>query len=351
VKLLFNFWRLLFAFGGPLDIPARRLPAFTPWALRFAAAAFRQRHNTQYLAPLVKGATADYKRWFVEIGRPDLVRHNGHYQFWFSPKAQQKCDAEARHMLDLGVPTEPVSAQILALAATSAKSATGAGLWFPKSGHVLDPRGICQALADAAAARGAIFQRDEVRGLQPHGNRIEIVTEAARRVVSTAIVCAGAWARPLLTPFGLKVPLQAARGYHVELPDQAPLLDAPIYYVDQELLVTPMASRLRASSYMEFDAPDAPPDARKPARLRELLRQVGYACDANGPSWVGPRPILPDYLPGIGRAPGPQSLFYAIGHQHIGLTLAPVTGELVADLVALRAPRHDVSAFDLRRFR
>jgi D-amino-acid dehydrogenase len=350
MKLLFGFWRMLFAFGGPLHLPLRRLPAFTPWAMRFAAAAPRQRRNTTHLAPLVKGATADFERWFREIGRPDLVRRNGHYQFWFSTKARQQCDAEVRHMGELGIPTEPVTPRVLALVAAAAKSAAGAGLWFPKSGHVLDPRGICQALADAAASRGAIFERDTVRAMHPHGTRIEIVTEAARRVVSTAIVCAGAWSRPLLTPFGLKVPLEAARGYHVELPSHAPLLDAPIYYVDHELLVTPMASRLRASSYMEFETPDAPPDPRKPARLRQLLRQVGYSCDADGPSWVGPRPVLPDYLPGIGRAPGPQNLFYATGHQHIGLTLAPVTGELIADLVAGRTPRHDVAAFDLRRF-
>ena len=55
-------------------------------------------------------------------------------------------------------------------------------------------------------------------------------------------------------------------------------------------------------------------------------------------------------LPGIGRASGPARLFYAIGHQHIGLTTAPITGELVADAVAGRTSRHPVAAFDLRRF-
>jgi glycine/D-amino acid oxidase-like deaminating enzyme len=60
--------------------------------------------------------------------------------------------------------------------------------------------------------------------------------------------------------------------------------------------------------------------------------------------------VLPDYLPGIGRAAGPARLFYAIGHQHIGLTMAPVTAELIADLVADRRPRHAVAAFDLQRF-
>ncbi len=107
---------------------------------------------------------------------------------------------------------------------------------------------------------------------------------------------------------------------------------------------------MRATSYMEFAQPDAPADPRKPARLRQKLRALGYACEPEGPSWVGSRPVLPDYLPGIGRAPGPAKLFYAVGHQHIGSTLAPFTAELVADLVAGREPPIPIAAFDLQRF-
>src|SRR3984893_8955425 len=101
---------------------------------------------------------------------------------------------------------------------------------------------------------------------------------------------------------------------------------------------------------MEFSGLEAPPDPRKPARLRANLRRLGYCCESENPSWVGPRPILPDYLPGIGRAPGAARLFYAIGHQHLGLTLAPVTADLVGALVSGREAAHDVTPFDLRRF-
>jgi D-amino-acid dehydrogenase len=243
-----------------------------------------------------------------------------------------------------------VSSDLLKSVASAAGSTAAAGLWFPNSGHVLDPLAICQALARSAVVHGATLERCEVRSLQASGDRIEVVTESRRRVVSTAIVCAGAWSQPLLAPFGLRAPLEAARGYHVELPGHAAVVDAPIVYVDQSVLVTPMASRLRASAYMEFAGLNAPPDPRKPARLREKLKHLGYRCEETGPSWVGARPVLPDYLPGIGRAPGPCRLFYAVGHQHIGLTLAPVTAELIADLVADRVPRHDVQPFDLRRF-
>jgi D-amino-acid dehydrogenase len=154
----------------------------------------------------------------------------------------------------------------------------------------------------------------------------------------------------LLAPFGLRAPLQAVRGYHIEIPGGAVYFDGPVAYLDARVVVTPMSGRVRATSYMEFADADAPADARKPARLRRQVRALGYACELEGPSWLGSRPVLPDYLPGIGRASGPSKLFYAIGHQHIGLTLAPITAELIADIVALRAPRIPIAAYDLQRF-
>jgi D-amino-acid dehydrogenase len=111
-----------------------------------------------------------------------------------------------------------------------------------------------------------------------------------------------------------------------------------------------MKGRVRSTSFMEFADPDAPPDPRKPKWLREKVRALGYACDVEGPSWLGSRPVLPDYLPGIGRAPGAAKLYYAVGHQHIGLTMAPFTAELLADLIAGREPSIPVKPFDLQRF-
>jgi D-hydroxyproline dehydrogenase len=111
-----------------------------------------------------------------------------------------------------------------------------------------------------------------------------------------------------------------------------------------------MTGRVRATSFMEFGGLDAPSDPRRPAQLRRTLAALGYPGDALQTSWVGPRPVLPDYLPAIGRVPDAPNLFYAFGHQHIGLTLCAVTARAVADLVAGRPVPAHIAAFDLRRF-
>jgi D-amino-acid dehydrogenase len=347
--LLFGFWRQLFAFGGALDIPWRSLPRVTWWARRFALAAFRRRANTGFLAPLVRPASAAWEELLREVGAPALLRRNGHYQCWLGPAAQAKANAEQAHMQRLGIPTRPVAPDLLASVARAAGAAGISGLEFPESSHVLDPRGVCEALARAATERAASLHRMQVRRLVPRGAQIEVHGDGASVRVAAAVVCAGIWSAPLLEPFGLRVPLQSVRGYHVELPGQPPLVDAPLIYMNESTLVTPMAGRLRASSYMEFAEPDWPADPRKPARLRDQLGRLGYDCREARGDWVGSRPILPDYLPGIGRAPGP-ALYYALGHQHLGLTLAPVTARLVTALVCGREPAHDLRPFDLRRF-
>ena len=130
----------------------------------------------------------------------------------------------------------------------------------------------------------------------PRGDKIEITGEAESLTVDAAVVCAGVHSAPLLAPFGLRAPLQAVRGYHVEMPGQRTFFDAPVAYLDDRVIVTPMRGRVRATSYMEFADADAAADSRKPARLRERVRALGYSCDADGPSWLGSRPVLPGLL-------------------------------------------------------
>src|SRR6202022_1904621 len=116
------------------------------------------------------------------------------------------------------------AASMAGLPASSARAAdpVGAGIWFPDSAHVLDPALVARAFAAASTQAGASILRTSVRHMRPRGNRIEIVTDTGSLSVSTAVVCAGAWSGPLLSSFGVHAPLEAERGYHVELSNHAP---------------------------------------------------------------------------------------------------------------------------------
>lgn len=348
-KLLLTFWKELVQFGGPLHMPMRHWFGLLPWSLRFAMAAFRRAENTRTLAPLVRTATTDFEQMLAAFGRADLLRQNGHYQIWYGAQAQLAANAEAAQMATLDIPTAPADASWLNAQAQRAGVDAIAGLHFPTCGHVLDPAEVGKACADAAKAHGAVFEPVGATKIERRGAGLVITHNAGQVDTEAAVVAAGVWSKPLLEPFGLKVPLQPAYGYHVELPGEPAQIDAPILYSDQRLLVTPMAGRLRASSFMEFSGLHSKIDPRKFARLDELLARVGYPKSDPTRRWRGPRPILPDYLPGLGQVPD-QPIYYAIGHQHIGLTLAPMTAEVMSGLIDGLPPRVPLGAFDLQRF-
>ena len=107
------------------------------------------------------------------------------------------------------------------------------------------------------------------------------------------------------------------------------------------------AIRLLASSPRHTASPA---DPRKWERLRSHVAALGLSFALPGAEWMGARPTLPDYLPAIGRSDRAANLFYAFGHQHLGLTLAATTGDAVAALVAGDTPPFDLAPFDLKRF-
>ena len=347
--LLWRFWRELFLFGGPLHLPAHRWLPLAPWMLRFAQAAFRQSRNTPALAALVRPAAEFLERYLREIGHQELLCRGGHYSVWLGPRSVAQAARALRNAQTLGVRAAPAPEGLLRTLAARAGAASATGCHFPDSAHVIGPRRLANALAEAAVGAGARFARTEVRELFPRGDRIGIRIEDRVLTVGAAVVCAGVESAPLLARFGVRAPLTAERGYHLEMPGAPPLASAPVVYADHSVIVTPMDGRLRATSDLEFERHGAPPDPRKLERLRTRLRGLGYPCPS-GPGWVGSRPTLPDYLPAIGRAPGAAELFYATGHQHLGLTLAAPTAAVIAALVAHREPPIEAGAFDLRRF-
>ena len=108
---------------------------------------------------------------------------------------------------------------------------------------------------------------------------------------------------------------------------------------------------MRLTTGVEFAGVAAPPDFRRVYRMLPKAQQVvpGLSGEVTR-EWLGYRPSLPDSLPVIGRAPASRDILLAFGHGHLGLTLGPVTGKRIADLVAGREGEFDLAPFRPDRF-
>lgn len=349
VELLFNFWRDTFALGGVFDLPLSRLPRFAPWALEFARAAFNKRANTSALTPIVSGAVECWRALLKDIGAPQLLAVGGHYHFWMKDDAHAKAAANAKAFENLGIASEPASQQVMADLRSLTKRETAAGLWFPGSAHIVDPMQVCKALADAAMACGAQFRQGLVDKVSPGPDGVSRIAINGETIDADEIViCAGPHSASMLAPFGVRAPLEAARGYHIEMPGAPDHFGQSVIFMDNHLAMTPMAGRIRVSSYLDFVEPDAPADQRKIDRLVRNVRGIGYNTDG-ATTWHGSRSMLPDSLPGIGKAPSDHKVFYAIGGQMIGFTIAAGAADIVRDLV-IAGGSSACAAFDLKRF-
>lgn len=179
----------------------------------------------------------------------------------------------------------------------------------------------------------------EVTGFGQSGGRITAVKTTGGDVQGDqVVVTGGAWTSRLLRPLGVRLPLQAGKGYSLTLERPAVLPAHPMICVEGRLAVTPFAGALRFGGTMEVTGLD---ETVNPARIRGILKSVERYVPqftpevfSGVPHWVGLRPLSPDGLPYIGRVPPWENLLVGTGHAMMGVTLAPVTGTLLADLLA-----------------
>jgi D-amino-acid dehydrogenase len=151
------------------------------------------------------------------------------------------------------------------------------------------------------------------------------------------------------------VPLETERGYHLMIRDPEVMPKIPTADGDGKFVATPMDTGLRFAGTVELAGLKAPPDWRRARILLQQGRKMlpGLAADHDEDRisvWMGHRPSMPDSLPVIGPSRATPDVIYAFGHGHVGMTCAPMTGRVVADIVAGRKPSIDISPFNPQRF-
>jgi len=167
-----------------------------------------------------------------------------------------------------------------------------------------------------------------------------------------AVIALGPWSAELVRKFGYRLPLQVKRGYHMHYSTlngarlNLPVLDAEAGYV-----IAPMTRGIRLTTGVELGRCDAPPTPVQLEAVEPLARDIFPLGDrVDDKPWLGRRPCTPDMMPVIGPAPRHDGLWFAFGHAHHGLTLGPVTGRLIADLMTGVRPFVDPRPFQAERF-
>jgi D-amino-acid dehydrogenase len=237
----------------------------------------------------------------------------------------------------------------------------GAGLrggWFHEEGTVVEPYRFVLEMAARAVARGATIRSlTEVRAIRSeHGSVTGVSTADGEDIDADAVVLAtGAYSPNLMASLGCPLPIQPAKGYHAdrarEDPD-TPDLTIPCLLGERAVFCSPMEDHVRFAGTLEFSGLNLDLRRNRLEQLDAAARRYFTVADLSAPvsEWCGLRPCTPDGLPVIGRVPGYEGAYVTTGHAMLGLTLGPITGSLLADLVLRGTPSLNIRVFRPERF-
>ena len=232
------------------------------------------------------------------------------------------------------------------------------GGWYHEEGTVVEPYRFVLEMADRAVARGATIRPGiEVTEIRSeHGSVTGVRAATGEHIDADAVVMAtGAYSPGLMASLGCPLPVQAAKGYHADRsladPD-TPTLSVPCLLGERAVFCSPMEDHVRFAGTLEFSGLNLNLRRDRLEQLDAAARRYFTTTDLSAPvsEWCGLRPCTPDGLPVIGRVPGYEGAYVTTGHAMLGLTLGPITGSLVADLVIRGTPTLEIDAFRPERF-
>ncbi len=326
------------------------LADFAPWILRYylASSPDRARHSAMAVLPLIKRSLIEHEALIAESGVGELLRRTGWLKLFRSEASLATAVQDAERAGQYGVPTKVLDATSIAAREPHLSGDFVGAVDFPTPGFIADPGALAKAYAALFVRNGGRFVVSDARTLAQETGGWRVKGASAREVV----VALGPWSDLVFRPLGYSIPLGVKRGYHLHLKASGnAVLNHPVLDSDLGFLIAPMNQGVRLCTGAEFarrDAPPRPTQVEQALPLARALFPLGEAVEAK--PWMGLRPCLPDMLPVIGQAPRHAGLWFDFGHQHHGLTLGPVTGRLLAEMMTGATPFADPRPFAAERF-
>jgi D-amino-acid dehydrogenase len=302
---------------------------------------------------LVARCVAEHLALAGPAGAEALLRPTGWLKAYRTKRGQDIAFKDSEETKSFGLPSEALNSdQTHALEPHLSDAVIGA-VHFTDPLTTPDPQALTESYARLFVARGGKFVAGDALTLAQSGDAWTVTTAEGALQASAAIVALGPWTSDLAKGFGYDFPLGVKRGYHMHYgASDGAFLNRPVLDLERGYVLTPMARGLRLTTGAEFARRDDPPSSAHLDRLepygREMFPALGARLDPA--PWLGRRPCLPDMIPVIGPAPRHKGLWFDFGHQHLGLTLGPVSGRLLAELMTAETPFVDPRPFRADRF-
>ncbi|WP_442513410.1 NAD(P)/FAD-dependent oxidoreductase [Pseudomonas promysalinigenes] len=331
------------------------LPKAASWLMRYwhQSAPARLAGAAADMLPLVQRSVVEHDALVHAAGLEGLIQAKGWIEVYRDPWLFEQAKAELKGLARYGLQYEILEhGQLQAREHALGSTALGGIHWLdPKT--VTNPGALTRGYAALFTQRGGQFLHGDARSLRQVAGYWQVDSQRGPITAHEVVACLGPQSRALYHQLGYRIPLGIKRGYHMHYGtrDGGKLLHS-ICDTQGGYVLAPMAQGVRLTTGIEFAASDAPGNEiqlqRCEALARKLFPALGERLDDK--PWLGRRPCLPDMRPVIGPAHRHPGLWFNFGHAHHGLTLGPVCGRLVAELVTGEHPFTDPAPYSAARF-
>ncbi|MDB5339552.1 MAG: dadA [Planctomycetaceae bacterium] len=233
------------------------------------------------------------------------------------------------------------------------KPGLAGGFLYPDDAH-LRPDKLMSSWRRILLEKGVTLRENCVvqRLVQDQDRTVALSTTQGDIPADAFVIAAGAWTPQLNRELGCQIPIQPGKGYSITLSRPARCPTYPLMFEEHRVAVTPFQAGYRLGSTMEFAGYDATLDRRRLDYLREgashyLLESPAQAVEEE---WCGWRPMTYDSLPIIDRSPHSRNVWIAAGHNMLGVSMSPATGQMIAEMIDGKPTSLNAEPYSLRRF-
>jgi D-amino-acid dehydrogenase len=346
--------RIAFKLSPQANYHLSFLPQVAPWLMAYRANTTVEGSLAfaKAMRPLFARAVAEHETLMQESGATRYLRKDGWIKLYRSERAFADNKRERDYAAELGIECRVLDTDAARALEPSLAPVFRRAVHWPGAASISNPLAVTKAYAARFSTLGGVMLTGDAQTLHRTSAGWRIDTDEGALDSKNVAIALGPWSPDLMRHFGVELPMKWKRGYHRHFQPQGNAsLTRPIVDTANGYCLVPMEQGIRVTTGAEFahrDAPKTPEQLDRLMQSAQALFPLGAPVEAE--PWMGSRPCFADSRPAIGAAPGQNGLWLATGHAHWGLTLGPVTGRLIADLITGETPLCDPSPYSATRF-
>ncbi len=338
---------------GPLRIDWKYIPRLLPWAFRLllnmCPGPFEKTHKA-----LLEMNAHSLSAWQDFAKKWDLnqwVKVEGSLLVAEKKQSYQELISHGNRLNEMGVQNTLVEQEELLACEPALNNNQLGALFFPDTGHITNLDGVTEQLVNEFRQLGGdVLEQCRVINAVSGLEGVQLTTTQGSMLADKVLVSTGAYSKALVKQLtGISVPLDTERGYHLMLPQEKDVFKVPVSSIDRRFIMTPMEGGLRLAGTVEYAGLEAPPNMNRAGMLlKNAQGMLNHSLNSeNSTKWMGFRPSTSDSLPVIDRY---DRVFLNFGHQHLGLTQAVTSAEIITALYFNEEPPVSRSPYKIERF-